>query len=148
MREEDLKTMEQLLKAANNELVLLYTSSISVAECVSAGDDHGDEVQKFFKGALTSGAMFRLIQDTIFVAERARNLRWEQHLNFKGADSIHIASAIEEECTEFLTWDTDMNKSKISEKTIYLASVGISVITPGQTKLLPPLYDIRNRLIN
>ena len=148
MREEDLKVMEQLLKAANNNDVLLFTSSISVAECVAAGTDYGIEVQEFFTGVLTSGAMFRLVQDSIFVAEHARDLRWKHNLHLKGADAIHVASAIEAECTEFLTWDGDMGKSKVSEKRLHLETLGIRVITPRDTNLLPQIYDMRARLIN
>lgn len=77
LRERDLWTMQQMLKAANNQEIDLYTSTISVAECVVAGDDWDKEVQEFFVGVLTSGRMFKLVQDTIFVAERARDLRWK-----------------------------------------------------------------------
>ena len=55
-------------------------------------------------------------------------------------DAIHVASAIDANCTEFLTCDTDMSKPKVADKIRVLASVGISVITPSQTKLLTALY--------
>ncbi len=85
--------------------------------------------------------MFKLVQDSIFVAERARDLRWKHNIRLKGADAIHVASAIEAQSTEFLTWDTDISKPKVADKLKVLASFGISVITPKQTKLLPPLYS-------
>ncbi|MGP8226585.1 MAG: hypothetical protein ACLQGT_10575 [Terracidiphilus sp.] len=59
LREPDLLMMEKLLKAANNEDISLFTSSISVAECVAAGEDYGDDIQEFFIGVLTSGRMFK-----------------------------------------------------------------------------------------
>jgi hypothetical protein len=74
-RERDLWMLQQILKAAQNEEIMLYTSTISVAECVAVGDDWGTDVQEFFVGVLTSGRMFKLVQDSIFVAERARDLR-------------------------------------------------------------------------
>jgi predicted nucleic acid-binding protein len=133
--EADLRMLERLLKAANNDDISLFTSSISVAECVAAGDDYGQDVQDFFVGVLTSGRMFKLVQDSIFVAEQARDLRWKHGVKLSGMDAIHVASAIEAKCTEFLTWDT-----RITSNASFLASQGISVITPSQTRLLPPLY--------
>lgn len=132
--------MERLLKAANNEEISLFTSSISVAECVSAGDDWGNDVQEFFIGVLTSGRMFKLVQDTIFVAELARDLRWKHNIKLKGMDAIHVASALESKCTEFLTWDSDMGSTKAQ----FLSDQGVSVIIPSATKLLPPLYEKTN----
>ncbi len=138
-READLKTMEQLLKAANNRLVDMFTSSISVAECVAVGDDWGPDVQEFFNGVLTSGRLLALVQDTIFVTEYARDLRWKHNVRLSGMDAIHVASAIEAKCTEFLTWDLGINnKSKI--KVDFLAGQGIRCVTPSQTQCLPPLY--------
>lgn len=138
-READLVVMEQLLKAANNGLVNMYTSSISVAECVAVGDDWGPDVQDFFNGVLTSGRMFSLVQDTIFVTEYARDLRWKHNIRLSGMDAIHVASAIENKCIEFLTWDLGIN-SKSQIKIDFLASQGIQCITPSQTQSLPPLY--------
>lgn len=133
--EADLRMFERLLKAANNNLISLFTSSISVAECVAAGDDYGQDVQEFFHGVLTSGRMFKLVQDSIFVAEQARDLRWKHNVTLSGMDAIHVASAIEAKCSEFLTWDR-----KITSYAPFLATQGIRVITPSQTNLLPALY--------
>lgn len=135
-RESDLQMLQRLLKAANNGDISLFTSSISVAECVAAGDDWGQDVQDFFIGVLTSGRMFKLVQDTIFVAEQARDLRWKHNIRLRGMDAIHVASAIEARCAEFLTWDTDMGNAKAQ----FLAAQGIRVITPSQTQFLPQLY--------
>jgi predicted nucleic acid-binding protein len=133
--EADLRMFERLLKAANNEEISLFTSSISVAECVAAGDDYGQDVQEFFLGVLTSGKMFKLVQDSIFVAEQARDLRWTHNIKLSGMDAIHVASAIEAKCTEFLTWD-----ERITSSASFLGTQGIRVITPSQTQCLPPLY--------
>ena len=140
VREPDLLMMERLLKAANNNEISLFTSSISVAECVAAGEDYGQDVQDFFKGVLTSGAMFKLVQDDIFVVEHARDLRWKHDIRLRGMDAIHVASAIRARCAEFLTWDTGIAGSKSLLKAQFLESQGIRVITPSQTQLLPPLY--------
>jgi predicted nucleic acid-binding protein len=139
-RSGDIWMMQQVMKAAQNNEVELFTSSISVAECVAAGDDWDKEVQEFFVGALTSGRMFKLVQDTIFVAERARDLRWKDNIRLAGMDAIHVASALEARCTELLTFDTDMSKPKVAAKIAFLSNLGISVISPSQTQLLPISY--------
>jgi PIN domain len=84
--------------------------------------------------------MFKLVQDSIFIAERARDLCWKHNIRLQGMDAIHVASAIDADCTEFLTRDTDMSKAKVAGKLRALADAGISVITPSQSKLLPPRY--------
>jgi predicted nucleic acid-binding protein len=139
-RERDLWMMTQILRAAQNEEIALFTSSISVAECVAAGDDWAQDVQEFFIGALTSGRMFKLVQDSIFVAERARDLRWKDNIRLRGMDAIHVASALIATCGEFLTWDNDMGKSKIAQKAAALKALGIQVAIPSDTKLLPSFY--------
>ncbi len=144
-RERDLWMLQRLLKAAQNDEVALFTSTISVAECVAAGDDWDQQVQEFFVGTLTSGRMFRLVQDTIFVAERARDLRWKDNIRLKGMDAIHVASALDARCTEFLTWDLDMGKSKVAAKATALAALGLRVTTPADTKLLPDFYTTETK---
>lgn len=138
-RLEDVEMMRNLLRASTNAEIDLYTSSISVAECVAAGDDWGPDVQEFFIGVLTSGRMFKLVQDTIFVAERARNLRWKDNIRLSGMDAIHVASALEVGCKEFLTWDKGMG-NKVAERKRALEALGINVITPRETLLLPDFY--------
>jgi hypothetical protein len=139
-REPDLSMMEKILRAANNEDISLYTSTISVAECVAAGDDWGPDVQEFFIGTLSSGRMFKLVQDSIFVAERARDLRWKDNIRLSGMDAIHVASALEANCTEFFTWDHGVGRSKLSSQASALIALGLRVISPRDTKLLPFHY--------
>jgi hypothetical protein len=139
-RERDLWFMQQMLRAAQNEEIDLFTSTISVAECVSAGDDWDNEVQEFLVGTLTSGRMFKLVQDSIFVAERARDLRWKDNIRLKGMDAIHVASALNADCSEFLTWDKDMGSNKVAAKVTALAALGLRVTVPSGTQKLPSFY--------
>ena len=137
----DCQMMQRILQAANNKDISLFTSSISIVECVSAGDDYGKEVQEFLVNLLTSGRMFKLVQDSIFIAEQARDLRWKHNIKLKGMDAIHVASAIDAECTEFLTWDTDIRKQSVADKINLLSSNGISVVRPSLSQLLPSQYS-------
>lgn len=139
-READLWVFEQMLKASQAGDIALYTSTLSIAECIHIDGVYDKEVQDFFTGILTSGRMFKLVQDSIFVAERARNLRWDHHLKVRGKDAIHVASALEAECKELLSWDTDMSKPEEAAKIELLAGLGVKVITPKQSTLLPSFY--------
>jgi predicted nucleic acid-binding protein len=138
--ETDCHMMQRILHAANNKDISLFTSSISIAECVSAGDDYGPEVQEFLVNLLSSGRMFKLVQDSIFIAEEARDLRWKHNIRLQGMDAIHVASAINANCAEFLTHDLDIGKPKIADKIALLTGLGIRVIKPSQTLLIPEKY--------
>jgi predicted nucleic acid-binding protein len=139
--EDDLWHLRKLMEAAKNGELEIYTSTLTVAECthISGPNDPRlevpEEVKLLFKKMLTSGQVVKLVQDTILVAERARNLLWEQGLYFRGADAIHVASALEAKCTELITTDGPMLKWKDA-----MAAKGLRIIPAHETDLLPPHY--------
>ncbi|HWF02750.1 MAG TPA: hypothetical protein VHA06_03635, partial [Candidatus Angelobacter sp.] len=96
--------------------------------------------QEFFKNLLSSGTLIKLVQDSIFVAEAARDLIWNHDLALKGMDAIHVASGLDAGCKEFLTFDTDMSNDKTAQKITTLKGMGMSVRKPSETSLLPPHY--------
>src|SRR5947208_2192260 len=98
-----------MLRASRDGKVEVLTSTLSIAECTHAGGNYSEDVRNLFRKVLTSGQYVILIQDTILVAERARDLRWVHNVSFKGADSIHIASALDQNCGEFVTFDGKMH---------------------------------------
>ena len=80
-------------------------------------------------------------QQDIFVSERARDLRWVQNINLKSNDAIHVASALEAKCDEFITWDGIGNKRKsIMKAAPKIAQLGLEVLTPDNTKSIPEEY--------
>jgi predicted nucleic acid-binding protein len=86
-----------------------------------------------------SGKVVKLSQLTLNIAERARDLHWLHGINLSGADSIHVASALQTGCKEFLTFDRKKSRSPIAmEKEI--AKLGLRVITPSKTACLPKDY--------
>ncbi len=109
-RENDLWYFTQMLRASQLGEMRLFTSSLSIAECVHLDGDYDVDTQAFFSGVLLSGSMVTLVQSSVFVAEYARDLRWKHEIFLKPIDSLHVASALDAGCTEFLTWDTDMSK--------------------------------------
>jgi len=76
-----------------------------------------------------------LIQESVLVAERARDLRWVHKITLRGADSVHVASALEMQCIEFVTTD-----EKIHKQNDILRPLGLCVVYPHETTLLPDEY--------
>lgn len=134
-RENDLWFLKELLNAAYDEEIEVLTSTLTIAECAHAKGDISDDVKTLFKKFLTSGRYVFLVQDSVLVAEKARNLRWVHGLAFSGADSIHIASALETKCDEFITWD-----NKPLDNATELSNLALTVCIPGDTHCLPSKY--------
>jgi predicted nucleic acid-binding protein len=133
-RQSDLNYLKQILKASEAGDIIIHTSSLTVAECQHVGDHPpSDEVKRLFKSILTLGRIVQLVSDSIFIAERARDLRWDHDITLAGADAIHIATALEAGCEEFMTFD---NKG-IQKNSAKIAKLGLKVIRPSETSLLP-----------
>jgi predicted nucleic acid-binding protein len=149
VRENDLWFFGQMLRAAGDGVIEVLTSSISLAECTHIKDDtdptniqviYDQTLQEFLRRLISSGTLIKLVQDSVFVAEKARDLLWKHGLRLKPADSIHIASALDAECGEFLSWDTDVNKQNMADKISKLRAEGLAVILPSQSQILPVEY--------
>jgi predicted nucleic acid-binding protein len=134
LREDDIPFLRQLLTASFEGDIEVYTSTLSIAECQAITDEASstrilnDDIKKLFKSILTSGQFVVLVQDSVLVAERGRNLAWVHGLRFSGADAIHLASAMEMSCDEFLTFD-----EPILKKATELEKLGLSIRYPGAT---------------
>jgi hypothetical protein len=131
--------LEALLRASKAKKIEVCTSMMSVVECTTADGDMSADVQSLFIGLLTSGKSgVLLLQSDIWVAEQARDLRWKHDINLKCPDSIHVASAIDAGCAEFITMDgVGGSKKSILMSAKPLAALNISVVAPDQTKLIP-----------
>lgn len=137
-REDDLWYTEQCLKAAWAGEIEVVTSMLTIAECRRAKQDElpTEEMKRIIRSVLTSGRVFSPAEVTQTIAERARDLEWEHAINLKGADAIHVATALKTECKEFFTAD-DRGPIKNASK---LLPLGLKVIRPAETLLLPSDY--------
>lgn len=135
-RQKDAWFTDRLIQAAKLQKIELFTSTLTIAECTHVGDpDKNKESQPFFLGVLASGKSgFALVQPTVTIAEKARNLRWIHGLALKGADAIHVASALAMKCDEFITTD-DKGLLKRAE---VLDALNLRVCRPSDTRILPP----------
>jgi hypothetical protein len=137
----DMWYLQNLLRASGNGEIIILTSTITIAECTHADGNCDDAVRENFTKLLSSGQYVRLIQPTVFVCEKARDLRWKHGITLPGADAIHVASALESNCIEFL--GIDKRKKNDQEK---IEKLGIKLISPAKTSVLPDHYRQGNML--
>ena len=143
--QRDLDYIKMILEAGLKGDVKLFTSSVTVTECLHTGDGTNipEDAKRLFKTVLTSGHIMTLKYVDLFVVERARDFRWVHGINLKPLDSIHLASALETKCDEF--WTGDCFGGVEDEKRKHLSETfDIRVILPSETTLLPSDYKQRN----
>lgn len=138
-RKNEVWYLKKLLQANRDKEIQAFTSVLTIAESTHVGNDPVPrDVQKRFDGLLTSGQYVQLIQVTPFVCFDARDLRWKHSVNLKGADSIHIASALEKGCSEFLSFDGRFER--VSRDSSFLERKGLRTRSPSETDALPAKY--------
>jgi len=142
-RDQHIPFIEKLLLAALNDDVEIWAPTFVIAEClaVEKGDmDVPPEVREMFSRILTSGSPVKMQAVDVFIAERARDLRWIHHIKCGGgADSIHVATALELNCEEFIS--TNSKRGPLNaDAAAKLAKMGLRVIEAPQTAALPAQY--------
>jgi predicted nucleic acid-binding protein len=137
-RQSDVWYLKQITQANRDGEIDVFTSVITIAECTHAGDGYiSPQVRTSFQSLLMSGQYVRLVQPTPFIATDARDLKWVHGISVRGADAIHIASALDRKCEEFIT--TDDQAKKLAAKATLLA-LGLRIIRASETKCLPDKY--------
>lgn len=135
----DVWFCKQALAAALDGKIVVYTSMLSVAECTTISPDLPSppaDVKRFFDMLLMSGKSgLTIVQLRQIIAVRARDLRWASEINLRGADAVHVATAMEMRCDELWTQDGRIlkNKKEIEE-------LKLKVVTPRETTILPEEY--------
>lgn len=139
-KEHDVWFLKRLLEAHRDGEVFVCTSVLTIAECRHAGEDDVTEaVKSLFNRFLTSGQYLRLVQLTPFTAQDARDLRWVHGISgLRGPDSIHIASALEMKCEEFLSCDGKLER--VGKHSGPLSRLGLYVKRAQDTACLPAKY--------
>jgi hypothetical protein len=142
-RENEVAFLKAILEASRDGEVDVFTSTLTLAECLHVDGCTDPTVQDLYRGLLSSGRYVTLVQPDVFVCEDARLLRWHHGIAMSGADGVHVASAIAMRCTEFLTCDGKI--SSYGDK--IAAAYGLRVLPPsgtdclGEERLQPNLLD-------
>ena len=136
-RAKDVWHMKQLLQAARDGEIIVYVSTLAIAECTTTDGKVTPAVKDQFNRLLTSGQYVILVQPTPFVMTDARDLRWKHELTLRGADAVHIASALDRKCEEFITTDGQGKKLQAKKK---LQALGLRLICGRETTCLPDKY--------
>jgi hypothetical protein len=136
-RNKDVWYLKQLTQACRDGEIDVHTSILAIAECITADGDISQKAKTSFENLLLSGQYVKLVQITPFIAMDARDLRWRHNIVVRGADGIHIASALDRKCEEFIT--TDKQGKKITAKP-GLATLGLRVIRASESQCLPTKY--------
>lgn len=151
-RDKDNDYLSKILHAAYDNRITLYTSTLTIAECLCIKDKdtkvYNDDVQQKFNSILLSGFILHISPD-IFVTSRARDLLWKHNITgLGGADSVHIASAISVGCKEFITLDGIKKRNGLLKSKGEFIKLGLSIILPSETKFLPDEYLQENLCLN
>jgi predicted nucleic acid-binding protein len=138
----------KFLEAARGKEAHVFTSTLTVAECLGIKDESDaknhksvltDEVKRLFEGMLLSAKSGVMpVQPTPRIVKSARDLRWAHAATFKPMDSLHIATAIDMKCGYFLTTDSRLK----SENIAIAKALGLVVCTADSiASLLPSKYQ-------
>ena len=138
-RAKDVWYLKKLMEAHRDREVILFTSTLTIAECRHAGvNPVSDATKTAFTKLLLSGQYLNLVQVTPFIAQDARDLTWINGVSLKGADSIHVASALDRKCEELLTGNGRLTRLTNSEE--WVRKFGISIKNSRDTDCLPARY--------
>jgi len=133
---------ERLVAAARKGAVRLVSSAIILIEGTHAseGMPTPDETKDMFSEFLWSGVIEMIAVDP-FVCERARDFRWKDGVVLGNADAIHLATALMETASEFLTSDTKLT-TKLKHLDGLMRSAGLVMTNPSETAHLPEEYRV------
>jgi predicted nucleic acid-binding protein len=138
-RENDAWHIKKLMEAHRDGEIRLFTSAITIVECRHGGQNPpSEEIKSQFSRLLMSGQYVQLVQPTPFIMVDGRDLTWVHGLNIKGADSIHVASALDRKCEEFLT--SNGRLARFGQHGSTLQRLGLACKPARETQCLPTKY--------
>jgi predicted nucleic acid-binding protein len=132
----------QMIVAAIDGKLEVYTSQLTMNECTSVDGRYGEDVVEKFELMLNSSNGVIPVMPTQTIQAYARDLRRKHDINLQAMDSLHIASAIAVGAKEFITTDGESGtgSKKIISQAEKLFTLGIRAITSDKSDELPPEY--------
>jgi predicted nucleic acid-binding protein len=141
-RTNDVWFVKKILEAHRAGHLIAHTSMIAVGEClaVEEGKQPSEEVKEMYRSLLTSGQYVRLLNPTPKTARLMQEFRWTHDLSLRSVDAMHLASALEVGCLEFVTTDVRLKKPKFLAANPVMGTLGLRLITAPKTATLPTSY--------
>ena len=137
-RLKGLDMLRRILRAARDDKITAFTSLLTVAEVVKAGDAPiDDETKRKIERLILSGRDgLTTVSLSPAIVLKARDLAWNDGLlSVKGADRVHLAAAIVVGAIEFISWDNRLGK-KLKRNSLG----SIQLVEPSATNQLPNAY--------
>lgn len=134
-RKPDVWFTWKLLQAHKDREIDVITSVLTIAEATHADGNNDANVRDLLTRLLMSGQYLQLVQPTPFIAADARDLRWIHGCTLRGADGLHVASALFLKADEFLTTD-----DRITSHQTVLSGMNLQVLEAAKTTCLPDRY--------
>ncbi len=145
-REPHIFYCRKFLDAARAKDAVVYTSTISVVECVNIKDTtapgcpivEDDGARTLFRGMLMSAKSGVMpVMPMPKITELARDLRWVHDITCKPVDAVHIATALAMKCSHMFSTDGRLGAENIRK----ISALGLTVCTADRAvELLPDQY--------
>lgn len=134
--------IKKILEAHRAGHLVAHTSMVAVGEClaIEEGKPPTDAIKEHFRSLLSSGQYVRLVNPSPKTARLMQDFRWVHGLSFRSVDAMHIASALETGCIEFITTDGQIKKPKFVPAIPVMGTMGLRIITAPDTAQLPTSY--------
>lgn len=140
----EVEYYKAMLRASRDNEIVVVTSFLTAVECTHVTDKEDkkiltDEVKRLFDSVILSGLEgVNPIFPTHDIIKMARDLNWIHEITCKPYDRLHLATALMKECVEFIT--TDTNSIDRDGNIKKLENLGLKIIDPLKTKVLPKKY--------
>ena len=140
-RDYDVECYKSLFQESKANNIIAFTSYLTVVECTHVKDKNKktiltNEVKRLFDSIILSGmAGITTIMPTSIIIERARQLNWDNNITLKPFDLLHVSSALELNCCEFIT--TDVNSINRDDNILKIKKLGLGIIKVTSSSFLP-----------
>ena len=138
---DEVDMIQRIMRAANDGAISLYTSMITVAEVLHLGTKPPPpDLKPYIERLILSGRNGVVaVAPSPMIVTLARDLAVDEGLWERVADRIHVATALNVGCTEFLSVDDRLAK-RIGQSQVHTCRI----ISPSATSALPMEYKIND----
>ena len=137
---------KKMLQAALDRKLRVFTSALTMVECMQIEGDDSQKVQEAFEKLFFSANLIIPVQPTNAVQELSRQLRWQHGIKLGGMDYIQVASALTATAKELITTDglDNLKPKSILGNAALIEPLGLRVVVASQSRELPGEYRMED----